>query len=81
MPDVSKEPRHQTTNWHAAIEQAARESDDIHFAREVSGHTIPHWSHAWPRIAELQRAGLLRVRVINRWMAEVEAIGAAKERR
>jgi hypothetical protein len=55
------------------IERAANLADDIAFAREVHRHTIPHWSHAWPRINELSRAGFLRVRPINRWMAEVEA--------
>lgn len=53
--------------------------DDIAFAREIDKHTVPHWSVAWPRINELSRAGLLRVRPINRWMAEVEAIGPAAE--
>lgn len=51
--------------------------DDIAFAREIDRHSIPHWSNAWSRIGELQRAGLIRVRVLNRWMAEVEAIGEA----
>lgn len=55
-------------------------ADDIDFAREIDKQSIPFWSTAWPRIGDLQRAGLVRVRVINRWMAEVEAMGAAKKK-
>jgi muconolactone delta-isomerase len=60
-------------------ETAARRfrADDIAFARELDKKSVMHWSHAWPRIGELQRAGLLRVRPINRWVAETEAIGPA----
>lgn len=52
---------------------AGSHADDIAFAREVDRHTIAWWSPAWPRINELSRAGLLRVRAVNRYMAEVEA--------
>lgn len=72
MSDVSK------TTGHEVIERAALVSDDIDFAREVDQHTIPYWSHAWPRINELSRSGFLRVRPINRWIAEVEATEKVK---
>lgn len=57
--------------------QREERADDIDFAREISGHTVPYWSTSWPRISQVQRAGLVRVRVISRWLAEVQAIGDA----
>lgn len=56
---------------------AAMMKDDIDFAREVHQHSVPHWSGAWPRINELSRKGLVRVRPLSRWMAEVEATDKA----
>lgn len=44
---------------------------DAEFARSIDGRAIPYWSHLWPRIGELQRKGLLRVKVLNRYMGEV----------
>jgi hypothetical protein len=67
-----------SADWQVACERAALVADDIDFAREVDRHTIPHWSHAWPRINALSRRGLVRVRPLNRWMAEVEATEAAR---
>lgn len=65
-------------NQYEKLERAAYAmADDIAFAREVHQHSVPHWPQAWPRINELSRKGLVRVTVLSRWMAEVEATGAA----
>ena len=52
-------------------------AEQIAFARELHGTSVPHWSSAWPTIGDFQRAGLVRVRPLSRWMAEVEAVGDA----
>lgn len=50
---------------------------DVALARALNGKEIASSSYLWPRIGELQRKGLLRVRVINRYVAEATAAGEA----
>jgi hypothetical protein len=47
--------------------------EDHAFALLVHQHTLPYWSSAWPKVNALSLAGLVRVRPLNRWIAEVEA--------
>jgi hypothetical protein len=51
--------------------------NDVALARALNGKTVDSTSYLWPRIGELQRKGLLRLRVISRYAAETTAAGEA----
>lgn len=58
-------------------QQRRARADDIAFARSLDRHTVMHNSHIWPRISELHRAGLVKVTVLNKFLAEIDAAGEA----
>jgi hypothetical protein len=44
---------------------------DFDLSVELIGKIVPYWSHAWPRINELSRKGLLRVLALDKFKAEI----------
>ena len=49
-------------------------SEDDVAAAVLDGVRVADWSAHWPRIGELQRRGLVRVKILTRWTAVLQAV-------